>query len=164
MHAQAASGHRARGFTLLEMVIALALLGVLAGMAAPLLKLSAQREKEAVLRAALRDIRSGLDAYKQAVADGHIRVPADASGYPEQLVQLVQGVPDVMDANGKRLYFLRRLPRDPLDGREDVPPEQTWGLRSYASPPDAPSEGRDVFDVYSRAPGVGLNGVPYRQW
>jgi general secretion pathway protein G len=155
---------RSRGFTLLEMVIAMAVLGVLVAMAAPTLRLAAQRQKESELRAALRDIRSALDAYKQASTDGRIRVSADASGYPERLERLVEGVADSTHADGRRIHFLRRLPRDPFDARADVPAAETWATRSYASPPEAPAEGADVFDVRSRAPGVGLDGVPYRDW
>lgn len=152
------------GFTLIEMAVALAVLAVLVTMAAPVAKLAAQRERESELRQALREIRGALDAYRQAAAEGRIRLPADSSGYPDSLERLVEGVPDATDPRGARIRFLRRLPRDPLDPRPDVPAAQTWALRSYASPADAPTEGADVFDVSSRAPGTGLNGVPYRQW
>lgn len=156
---------RSRGFTLLEMIIALAVLSVLLTMAAPVLKLQAQRAKEAELRQALREIRSALDAHKQAAAEGRIRVSTDQSGFPPSLDVLVEGVPNAQDPKGQaRIYFLRRLPRDPLDERSEVPAAQTWALRSYASPSDAPQAGDDVFDVASRAQGVGLNGVPYAQW
>ena len=146
------------GFTLIELSIALAVLAVLVTMAAPTLKLQAQRQRETELRAALRDIRGALDAYKQAAKDGRIKLPADTSGYPPTLATLVDGVADSGRSDGQRIYFLRRLPRDPLVDSGD------WGLRSYASPPESPSPGADVFDVYSRAPGTGLNGVPYRSW
>lgn len=148
---------RRRGFTLIELSIALAVLAVLVTMAAPTLRLQAQRQRETELRAALRDIRGALDAYKRAAVEGRIKLPADASGYPPTLATLVDGVPDAGRSDGQRIYFLRRLPRDPLTDGD-------WALRSYASPPDAPAAGADVFDVASRAPGVGLNGVPYRAW
>lgn len=154
-----------RGFTLLEMIIALAVLSVLLTMAAPVVKLQAQRAKEAELRQALRDIRSALDAYKQAAMQKRILVSADESGYPPSLDVLAAGVPDAQDPKGEsKIYFLRRLPRDPFNEQPDLPAADTWAQRSYASPPDAPQAGDDVFDVASKAPGVGLNGVPYVQW
>lgn len=153
-----------RGFTLIEISIALVVLALLVSMAAPVLQKQAQRRQEMELRQALRDIRGALDAYRRAAQQGRIRVPADASGYPPSLHMLAEGVPDATKTDGTRLYFLRRLPRDPFAPRDETDPERTWGLRSYASPPQAPAEGADVFDVYSRAPGVGLNGVPYRDW
>lgn len=157
-----------KGFTLLEMAIALAVLSILVTMAVPVLKLQAQRERETELRQALREIRGALDAYREAARDGRVRLPADASGYPASLELLVAGVPDASRTDGARLYFLRRLPNDPIRPADEsgagVPGDPGWGLRSYASPPDDPHPGADVFDVYSRAPGVGLNGVPYRNW
>jgi general secretion pathway protein G len=153
-----------RGFTLIELVVAVAIVAVLAWMAAPLLEVSAQRQKEAELRLALRQIRSAIDAYHQAVQDKRIEAPADASGYPPNLDVLVEGVPDITHPERRPIRFLRRLPRDPMhpDGR--IPAAETWGKRSYASPPDEPREGADVYDVYSLSDKVGLNGVPYREW
>jgi general secretion pathway protein G len=154
-----------RGFTLLEMIIALAVLSVLLTMAAPVVKLQAQRAKEAELRQALRDIRGALDAYKQAAMQKRILVSADESGYPPSLDVLAAGVPNAQDPKGEsKIYFLRRLPRDPFNEQPELPAADTWAQRSYASPPDAPQAGDDVFDVASKAPGVGLNGVPYVQW
>lgn len=153
-----------RGFTLVELVIAVAIVGVLAWLAAPLLQVSAQRQKEAELRLALRQIRSAIDAYHQAVLDKKIEASADASGYPPNLEVLVAGVPDITHPERRPIYFLRRLPRDPMHPDPSVPAAATWGKRSYASAPDEPREGADVFDVYSLSDKVGLNGVPYRQW
>ena len=151
------------GFTLIELVVAVAIVGVLAMLAVPLLEVSAQRQKEGELRVALRQIRGAIDAYRQAVLDKKIEAAADASGYPPDLAALVDGVTDVSSPEGRKLYFLRRLPKDPFAPEEDRAGE-SWGLRSYASPPDHPEAGEDVFDVYSRSDRVGLNGVPYKEW
>ena len=152
------------GFTLIELVVAVAILGILATGLLPLAQLASQRSKEQELRTALRDIRGGIDAYKKAGDEGRIEKKADTSGYPPELVVLVEGVKDAKSTEEKKIYFMRRIPRDPFFDDASVPPEKTWGLRSYASPPDEPSEGEDVFDVYSQSQKVGLNGVPYRQW
>ena len=157
-------GRRTRGFTLIEMVVTVAIVGLLASAALPLAELSFRRAREQELHLALRQIRDGLDAYKAAADTGRILLEAGASGYPPTLASLVEGVPDARDPEGKLIYFLRRIPADPLTGPTGLRPEETWGLRSYASPPEAPLAGDDVFDVYSRSSGTGINGVPYRDW
>ena len=154
---------RHAGFTLIELVVAVAIVGVLAMMAVPMLEASAQRQKEAELRNALRQIRTAIDAYRQAVLDKKIDVAADASGYPKELTDLTTGVTDVSSLEGRQIYFLRRLPKDPFAPLEQSA-EESWGIRSYASAPDDPREGDDVFDVYSRSEKVGMNGVAYREW
>jgi len=154
----------AAGFTLLEIAIALAILSILVVMAAPVVKLQAQREKEAELRYALREIRSALDAYKRASDGGLIAKETYASGYPPSLDTLVYGAPNAKDPKARPIRFLRRIPRDPMSTDSSLEAVATWAKRSYASPPDAPSEGEDVFDVYSKSGSVGINGIPYRQW
>ncbi len=155
---------RARGFTLIELVISLAIIGLLASAAMPLARLVTQREKESELRAALREIRAGIDAYKLAADTGHIQRELGSSGYPPDLKSLYAGVEDTASEKHVNLYFLRRVPRDPFFPDGAVAAEETWGLRSYQSPPDDPQPGDDVFDVHSLAPGKGLNGVPYHEW
>jgi general secretion pathway protein G len=154
-----------RGFTLIELVITVAIIGLLATAVLPMAELAVQRTKEHELRRALREIRTGLDAYKQAVSEGRIIRPMIKSGYPASLKVLVDGEADAGSPDGKsRIYFLRRIPRDPMAADPGKPDEETWGKRSYESSADAPEEGEDVFDVYSLSAGVGLNGIPYRDW
>lgn len=152
------------GFTLIEMVITVAIVGLLAGMAVPTIELAVKRNREQELRLALREIRTALDAYKQASDLGHIDKIVGESGYPPTLRTLVEGVPDALDPNRRKIYFLRRIPRDPMAHDPQAAPDQTWGMRSYESEPDDPREGDDVFDVHSLAEGTGINGVPYRLW
>jgi len=154
---------RARGFTLIELVVTAAIVSVLALAALPLAQTAARRAREAELRADLREIRSAIDAYKKAWDQEHIERKIDDTGYPPTLEILVDGVRDPKDPRGRRIYFLRRIPRDPF-ARVDASSSASWGKRSYASPPDYPSEGADVYDVYSRSEESGLNGVAYRQW
>jgi general secretion pathway protein G len=152
------------GFTLLEIVIAIAILSILVVMATPVIRLDVQRQRETELRQALRDIRTALDAYKHATDEGRIVRKADESGYPHNLEELTQGVPNARDPKGRLLIFLRHLPRDPLRHEPGLAAADTWGKRSYESTEDAPAEGADVFDVYSLAEGVGINGIAYRKW
>jgi general secretion pathway protein G len=155
---------RSRGFTLIEVVITLAIVGLMATAVFPLAELSVQRNKEAQLADNLRKIRTALDAYKQAADNGQIEMEVGQSGYPPDLATLVSGVTDVSDPNLPTIYFLRRLPRDPFYPDPTADPADTWGLRSYESPPDDPQAGDDVFDVFSQSERIGLNGVPYRDW
>jgi general secretion pathway protein G len=152
------------GFTLVELVVTVAILAVLASVALPLAELVAVRTKEAELRAALRTLREAIDTYKRAADEGRVAKRVDETGYPKTLEILVTGVQDAKSPKELRIYFLRRIPRDPFALDPDVPAAATWGRRSYASPAEAPMAGDDVFDVYSRSSAKGLNGIPYREW
>lgn len=154
----------ARGFTLIELLVSATIVAVLASVALPLAELNVKRTRENELRAALRDIRGAIDAYKRAVDEGRILKEADASGYPPTLQVLVDGVIDARSPKKTRIRFLRRLPRDPMHPDPEASPAETWLTRSYASPGDAPQEGEDVYDVQSRSDGTGLNGIAYAAW
>lgn len=155
---------RKRGFTLIELIVVVAIVGILASAAYPLASMVALRAKESELRIALRQIRQALDDYKQAWEDGKIERKVGASGYPPNLLVLVEGVPNVQLPTRPMIYFLRRLPRDPMAPDSSIPAEDTWAIRSYSSPPDNPQEGEDVYDVMSKSTTVGLNGIPYNEW
>ncbi len=179
---------RARGFTLIELVVTLALVGVMAMVAVPLYEVTAVRMKEMALRTALRQIRTALDAYKDASDAGKIQKEAGDSGYPPSLKVLVEGVdaaqgstsiagqnptnltaqsPSSLTASSDqptRLMFLRQVPRDPFTPDSSVPPEEQWDTRSYGSPPSDPQPGKDVYDVMSKSAAVGTNGIAYKDW
>jgi general secretion pathway protein G len=180
---------RARGFTLIELVVTLALVGVMAMVAVPLYEVTAIRMKEAELRTALRQIRTALDAYKDATDAGKIAKDPGDSGYPPSLKVLVEGVeqaqtaqpaitgqnptnlnslsPSSLTASSDqptRLMFLRQVPRDPFTPDPSVPPEEQWDTRSYGSPPSDPQPGKDVYDVMSKSTNIGSNGIAYKDW
>lgn len=150
------------GYTFVELVVATAVMMVLASAALPIARVSIQRQKEAELRRSLREMRTALDDFKRWADAGRIStigVSITADNYPPSLEVLVEGVPFTGDASDRRKKFLRRIPADPMTGRAD------WGLRSYTDPPDTNTwGGESVFDVYSRAPGTGLDGTRYRTW
>lgn len=153
-----------RGFTLIELLVTVVIVGLLASIALPMTELVVQRSKEQDLRIALRDIRTALDAYRKVWDEGRIQKSVDDSGYPKSLAVLVEGVEDAKSPVRSKIYFLRRIPRDPTVQDTQSPAADTWGKRSYKSPADDPQEGEDVYDVYSLSTKVGLNGVRYREW
>lgn len=153
-----------RGFTLIELLVTLAILALLGTLVVPVAQVTAQRRDEVELRRALREIRAGIDAYKKASDEGRVAKAAGSTGYPPRLEMLVEGVRDLRSPKQAQIYFMRRLPRDPFHADPDASSAETWGKRSYASEPDEPKEGDDVYDVYSMSEKPGLNGIPYNKW
>ena len=154
------SGAVAAGYTLVELLIVMAVLGILAGLALPLVEIQVQRDKERELKRALWEIRDAIDDYRRAQERSAV-AGQTAALYPPDLHALV-ATPDAAATSG-RPRFLRRIPRDPF-ADPALPAEKTWGLRSYLSEASSPKEGADVYDVYSKSERLGLNGVPLREW
>ena len=152
------------GFTLIEMIVTLVIVALLSTIALPMAELTVRRNKEQELHSALREIRTALDAYKKAWDQGRIENSMDKSGYPESLEVLVDGVEDITAPEKRKIYFLRRIPRDPFSTDLTLSPSDTWGKRSYESSAKEPKEGDDIYDIYSLSDGVDLRGVPYREW
>lgn len=153
-----------RGFTLVEMMVTVTLVGILASVVVPRTEMAVRRGKEQELRIALREIRTAIDAYKRAGDEGRIHRSPTTTGYPPTLAALVDGADDLKDPGRRKIFFLRRVPRDPMNADPALAPEATWGKRAYASDAAHPREGEDVYDVYSASSKTGLNGRPYREW
>ena len=153
---------RERGYSFIELLIVTAILFVLASAVMPLAQVTSQRQREAELRANLRQMRTAIDKFKDAVDQGRIsqtELEPGSEGYPPDLETLVEGVPIQGDASGAMLKFLRRIPVDPMTNSTD------WGMRSYQDRPDARSWGREnVFDVYTKSEATALDGTNYRDW
>lgn len=151
-----------RGFSFIELLVVTSIILVLAGAAMPLARITIQRQREIELQRALRELRTAIDKYKDAVDQGQIGGTDNQlgnEGYPPDLETLVEGVTAAGDASGRKLKFLRRVPVDPMTRSPE------WGLRSYQDAPDARSwGGKNVFDVYSRSEGSALDGTKYRDW
>ena len=151
-----------RGYTFVEVLVVSVLLLILASAVMPLAKVTVQRQREIELRRSLREMRTAIDRYKDAVDLGLIAstdIRPGSEGYPEDLDTLVEGVPMANDASGRRLKFLRRIPLDPMTNSAD------WGRRSYQDRPDSTSwGGQNVYDVYSRSDATALDGTKYSDW
>lgn len=154
----------APGFTLIELLITLAILGLLASLALPVTRTIMQRSQERELRTSLHEIRDAIDRYKKAFDEGRMSKSIGDTGYPPTLDALVHGVLDTSDLKQRKIYFLRRIPRDPMNPDISIPAEKTWGLRASDSDADSPHGGTDIFDVYSTSSATGLNGALYQQW
>jgi general secretion pathway protein G len=147
-----------RGFTLIELIVSVFIIAILVGLAIPLAKNSIKREREFELRQALRDMRTAIDAYKNASDRGMIQMKVDTNGYPDTLQVLVDGV-QLVGTVDKKLKLLRRIPVDPMTKSMD------WGLRSDQDDPKMNSwDGRDVFDVYTKSQGTAFDGTKYKDW
>ncbi len=146
---------RCRGFTLVELIVAIAVIAILAGMAVPIARNVIKRQKEKELRHALWDIRDAIDRYKDAADRGAFQQKVGAEGYPPDMETLVKGI----DVNGKKLKFLRRIPVDPMTNSTE------WGMRSVQDEKDSSSwGGENVFDVYTKSEGTALDGSKYSEW
>lgn len=144
-----------RGFTIVELIVAITILLVLTTMALPMVQIQVKREKEKALRYDLHEMRTAIDRYKDAADRGLFQVQFGTDGYPPTLRALTEPI----EGAGKTYRFLRRIPVDPMTGNKN------WGLQSTSDSPNSDSWGGDnVFNVYSRSQGTGLNGVPYRDW
>ncbi|MFM0202898.1 type II secretion system protein [Paraburkholderia fungorum] len=152
------------GFTLIEMIVTVALVAIIASVATTFVKLHEQREKERELKEALREIRTAIDTYKKAGDEGRIARSLDSTGYPGSLDELVTGVVNQRDPKGRKIYFLRRVPRDPMNPALSGPAQDSWGKRSYSSEAHDPQDNGDVYDIFSLSDRKGTNGIPYLQW
>jgi len=146
---------RESGLTLVELIVTIAILSILASAALPVARFEYKRQKERELRRDLWLMRDAIDHYKDAADRGAFQIKLDSQGYPPDLDTLVNGV----EVQGKKLKFLRSIPVDPMTGKAD------WGLRSMQDDPDSDSwGGQNVFDVYSKSDGTGLDGTKYKTW
>lgn len=149
------NARRQNGLTLVELIVTVAILGILASAALPVARFELKRQKERMLRSELREMRDAIDGYKYAADRGAFLIKIDTFGYPPTLDALVEGV----DVQGKKVKFLRRVPVDPMTGKAE------WRLRSVQDDPTTESwGGQNVFDVSSTSDGVGLNGRRYSEW
>lgn len=144
-----------KGFTLIELIVATAILVILTGLAVPMARVAIKREKERELRRDLWDMRDAIDRYKDAGERGAFQIKVGTEGYPPDLETLVNGV----DVGGKKVRFLRRIPIDPMTGKTE------WGMRSLQDDPTSDSwGGQNVFDVFTKSQAIGLDGTEYKTW
>ena len=151
-----------QGYTFVELLVVTSIILILASAIQPLAKVTIQRSREAELHRVLREMRTAIDKFKDAADAGQIpttELKAGSEGYPPDLDTLVEGVSVANDATGRKLKFLRRVPIDPMTG------DTEWGMRSYTDKPDSTAwGGSNVYDVYSKSQGTGLNGIKYKDW
>jgi general secretion pathway protein G len=146
---------KSRGFTLIELIVATAILTILTGLAIPLVRVTIKRQREHDLRADLWEMRDAIDRYKDAADRGAFQIKVGSEGYPPDLDTLVKGV----DVQGKKLKFLRRIPIDPMTSKPE------WGMRSMQDDPTSDSwDGDNVFDVYTKSQDTALDGTKYKDW
>ena len=157
------SQHRT-GVTLIELMVCLAVLAIFALMVNHVVVIMATREREQQLYSALRALRGAIDAHKRAFDAGRIALPPGSSGYPKDLQTLVDGVEDQQDPKRGKLKFIDRIPPDPTQRNRDAPPISMWATRAYASDPNSPQPGADVYDIHSKSTEAGLNGALYSKW
>jgi general secretion pathway protein G len=151
-------GRSERGMTLLELILACAILMILSSAALPIARFTIIHKKEELLRYNLRQMRDAIDRYKDLADSNKIRVEVGTEGYPPDLETLVKGV-KVGAGDDKKIRFLRRIPVDPMTGQAD------WGLRAVSDDPDSRSwAGKNVFDVYSKSQGTASDGTKYGDW
>lgn len=152
------------GFTIIELLVVMAILGILSVAIMPLSEMLVTSQKERELKQALWEIRSAIDEYKKVVTSVDNAVPNSAAGYPPNLQVLVDGITHPKpEAGGRHVYFLRTMPRDPFADKA-LAADKTWRLRSFTSPPENPEPGAEVFDVHSSSDGEALNGSRYAKW
>jgi general secretion pathway protein G len=153
---------REGGYTFIEVIVVTAILLILASAVMPLAQVTSQRQREAELHRSLREMRTAIDKFKDAVDSGQIAasdLEPGNEGYPPDLDTLVEGVSAANDATGRKLKFLRRIPIDPMTNSPE------WGMRSYQDKPDSSSwGGKNVFDVYTKSTAAALDGTKYRDW
>src|SRR5690349_20321486 len=147
--------NKAHGLTLVELIIAITIIGILAGMAVPIVRVRLKRDREHELRRDLWEMRDAIDRYKDAADRGAFQIKVGSEGYPPDLDTLVKGV----DVGGKKVRFLRRIPVDPMTGNTE------WGMRSMQDDPNSDSwDGQSVFDVFTKSDGTALDGTKYKDW
>ena len=148
-------GRHPGGVTLIELIIAITILLILTGAAIPIVRVQIKREKEVELRRDLWEMRDAIDRYKDLADRNAFQIKVGSEGYPPDLETLVKGV----DSQGKKIRFLRRVPIDPMTGKDD------WGMRSMQDDPQSTSwGGQNVFDVFTKSTGTALDGTKYSDW
>jgi general secretion pathway protein G len=129
-------------------------------MAVPLARSRVRVERRRELRAALDEVRKAIDKYKDNCDAGFFGPPKLGSDcYPESLEVLVEGVKLANSPDGKKIRFLRHIPKDPFTGKPE------WGMRSDQDDPKSTSwGGQNVFDIYTKSTDKDPDGTAYADW